>query len=152
MQLDCIDLVPKVTVVVPTFNRAGLLRAAVASVLTQSSGELKLLVIDDGSSEDLSAALGATLEDRRARLVRHEVNKGAAAARNAGETLRWSPLERMGRAPNATFRAGRDQTGSFSADRKAVPRSNAAESTIEQHATMFPRWRMNPEPVLPGTS
>jgi glycosyltransferase involved in cell wall biosynthesis len=92
MQLDCIDHIPKdhipkVTVVIPTHNRGRTLRAAAASVLTQSFDNLELLVIDDGSSEDLGAALAAILEDPRVRIVRHAENRGAAAARNTGTSL-----------------------------------------------------------------
>jgi hypothetical protein len=44
-------------------------------------------MVDDGSSEDVTAALTAILQDPRARIVRQETNKGVAAARNSGASL-----------------------------------------------------------------
>ncbi|MEQ9642616.1 MAG: glycosyltransferase family 2 protein [Alphaproteobacteria bacterium] len=75
---------PAVTVVIPTLNRAELVPQAVASVLAQDVGDFELLVVDDGSTEDLAAALAEPLRDPRVRLLRHETNRGPAAARNTG--------------------------------------------------------------------
>lgn len=83
-QLHGIDQAPRVSVVVPAYNRGELLSAAVASVLTQSFDDLELLVVDDGSNEDLDAALAATVKDPRVRMIRHTENRGTAAARNTG--------------------------------------------------------------------
>jgi glycosyltransferase involved in cell wall biosynthesis len=43
---------PLVTVVIPTWNRAGLVAEAVASVVAQSYGNWELIVVDDGSTDD----------------------------------------------------------------------------------------------------
>jgi glycosyltransferase involved in cell wall biosynthesis len=67
----------------PVYNRAGLLRRAVDSVLSQDFGDFEFVIVDDGS-RDGSAEAVAAIGDPRIRLVRHIVNKGAAAARNSG--------------------------------------------------------------------
>jgi glycosyltransferase involved in cell wall biosynthesis len=73
-----------VTVVIPTRNRRELLaRAALASALRQTSVDIEVLVVDDGST-DGTARWIAELGDPRVRVIRHEAPRGVAAARNAG--------------------------------------------------------------------
>jgi glycosyltransferase involved in cell wall biosynthesis len=72
---------PKVSVVIPTHNRAGLLGRAVRSVLSQTFQDLEVLITDDASTDgtrDMVSRLG----DSRVRYLAHDVNKGVAAARN----------------------------------------------------------------------
>ena len=75
---------PVVSIVVPCFNRAGLVGQVVESVRRQTLCEWELIVVDDGSSDDLPAALRSAQADARVRLIRHEVNRGVSAARNTG--------------------------------------------------------------------
>lgn len=72
-----------VSVILPTFNRADQLVAAARSVLQQSFGDLELIIVDDGSTDDI-AAVAAGLADGRVVYVRREENGGASAARNVG--------------------------------------------------------------------
>jgi glycosyltransferase involved in cell wall biosynthesis len=74
---------PAVTVVIPAYNRAGSIRAAIESVLRQSWTDYELLVVDDGSTDGTLAA-AAEVEDPRLRLIASPRNGGAAAARNLG--------------------------------------------------------------------
>lgn len=75
-----------VSVILPTFNRTKTLRAAMMSVLTQSYEDLELIVVDDGSTEDVeNVVLG--IGDTRVKYVRRSRNGGAAAARNTGLAL-----------------------------------------------------------------
>ena len=74
---------PLVSVVLPTLNRAERLRRSAGSVLAQTERDLELLVVDDGSDEDIAAAVAA-LNDPRARCIRREQRGGPAAARNTG--------------------------------------------------------------------
>jgi glycosyltransferase involved in cell wall biosynthesis len=75
--------VPRVSVVVPTYNRAALLRRAVRSVLAQTFTDYELIVVDDGSTDDTEEVL-REFSDRRMRVVRSEINQGAPQARNRG--------------------------------------------------------------------
>jgi glycosyltransferase involved in cell wall biosynthesis len=75
--------VPLFSVVIPTFNRARLVRRAIDSVLAQTLGDFELLVVDDGSTDDTRQVV-AGVGDSRVRLVSLPRNRGAAAARNAG--------------------------------------------------------------------
>ena len=82
---DIRDERPLVSVVVPTYNRAELLRRALAGVLAQSYGNFELLVIDDGSTEDIEGVVQG-LNDARLKYLRQPGNRGVAAARNRGLT------------------------------------------------------------------
>ncbi len=75
----------------PVFNRAATIERAIASVSSQSMGEWELVIIDDASSDDLPQAL-ARVRDGRVRLLRHERNRGAAAARNTGIKAARAPF------------------------------------------------------------
>jgi glycosyltransferase involved in cell wall biosynthesis len=72
----------RVSVVIPTYNRAHLLVRAVRSVLSQTFADLEVLIVDDASAGDVSEAL-MRIRDRRVRYWRHDINRGVAAARNA---------------------------------------------------------------------
>lgn len=72
-----------VSVVVPTRNRSGFLRQALASVLRQEGVILELIVVDEASTDDTAQVL-ASIRDPRLRILRHSVAVGVAAARNAG--------------------------------------------------------------------
>lgn len=74
---------PFVTAVIPAFNRAPSIRAAVESVLGQTFRDFELIVVDDGSSDGTAEAL-AGIADPRLRLVVHPQNRGVSAARNTG--------------------------------------------------------------------
>lgn len=75
-----------VSVIMPTYNRAALIGDAIQSVLDQTYDHLELLLIDDGSTDNTENVI-AQFNDSRLKYVRQE-NKGAAAARNHGLTLR----------------------------------------------------------------
>jgi len=72
-----------VSVVLPAFNRGHCIAAAIQSVLGQTYHDWELIVIDDGSSDDTGQVVSA-FNDPRIKLVRHERNLGASAARNTG--------------------------------------------------------------------
>ena len=72
---------PRVTVIIPTYNRAGCLREAVDSVLAQDFRDFELIVVDDGSTDDTPRLLQEYGEAIR---VFRQENRGVSAARNAG--------------------------------------------------------------------
>ncbi len=73
--------IPKVSVIIPTFNRADLLAQAIDSVLSQSYTDFELIVVDDGSTD----ATQALLSRYRGRIrYLFQENRGVSAARNLG--------------------------------------------------------------------
>jgi len=75
---------PEVTVVVPCFNQVRFLAECLASVIEQTLTRWEAVVVDDASTEDGMDDVISALGDPRVRSVRHEVNRGLAAARNTG--------------------------------------------------------------------
>ncbi len=73
---------PAVSVIIPTHNRAALVREAVASVLAQTCRDFELLVVDDGSTDGTPAALAAL--DGQLTVLSHPERRGVSAARNSG--------------------------------------------------------------------
>jgi glycosyltransferase involved in cell wall biosynthesis len=73
---------PKVSVVIPTYNRAAKVRNAIESVLAQTVSDLEVIVVDDGSSDGTSSSLEENFGDR----IRYyaQANQGASVARNKG--------------------------------------------------------------------
>lgn len=74
---------PKVSVVIPTYNRPELLPKAVRSVLAQTFEDFEIIIVDDGLKERAGKVV-ATFSDPRIRYIQHEVNKGCAGAKNTG--------------------------------------------------------------------
>lgn len=72
---------PSFAIVIPAFNAAETVAVAVQSVLEQTVPAEEVIVVDDGSTDDLVAALAPY--ETQLTLVRQE-NRGAASARNAG--------------------------------------------------------------------
>jgi glycosyltransferase involved in cell wall biosynthesis len=72
--------VPRVSVIIPTYQRCGLLDEALASVFSQTFADLEVIVVEDGSR-----TAGETLGKYGDR-VRYvwQTNQGAGAARNTG--------------------------------------------------------------------
>jgi len=72
----------RVSVIIPTYNRAALVQEAVASVLAQSFRDFEVVVVDDGSTDSTVEALAPYAQQVRLRL--RESRGGVAAARNTG--------------------------------------------------------------------
>ena len=73
----------RVSVVIPCYNGEKYIGEAISSVLSQTYGDLEVIVVDDGSS-DGSKDLVRAIRDSRVRLMEHDVNRGIAVARNTG--------------------------------------------------------------------
>ncbi len=120
---------PLISVVIPVYNGAAFLPHAAASVMAQRYPAIELVVVDDGSSDDLSAAVAGL--PWPVRFVRQE-NAGAAAARNHGIRVATGDffafldvddvlpaatlerlMERMTLEPNADVVMGRVQLSRF---------------------------------------
>ncbi|MCS6910324.1 MAG: glycosyltransferase [Anaerolineae bacterium] len=75
----------KVSVIIPTYNRADLLPEAIACARQQRYPDLEIIVVDDGSNDqtaDVVRALGGDIH-----FVRLERNRGVATARNIGVSV-----------------------------------------------------------------
>ncbi len=90
---------PVITVIIPTFNRAGSISAAVESVLSQGVSAIEVVVVDDGSTDNTLSVL-RDLSDQRVR-VETTVHSGRCNARNLGVD--------SARAPWVTFLDSDDQ-------------------------------------------
>src|SRR5215813_13711547 len=77
---------PKVTAVIPVYNREKYVGSAIDSILAQTFTDFELLVIDDGST-DKSREVVRSYHDPRIRLVCNEANEGIPKTRNKGVQL-----------------------------------------------------------------
>jgi glycosyltransferase involved in cell wall biosynthesis len=71
---------PRVSVIIPTYNRAALLKKALQSILDQTFHSYEIIVVDDGSTDDTRDAVAA-FASPKIRYLRQE-NKGRSHARN----------------------------------------------------------------------
>lgn len=74
---------PLVSVVIPTYNRPVELLRSINSVLAQTYKNIEILVIDDGSEEDIAKVCNS-LADNRIRFFRNDIHTNANVARNRG--------------------------------------------------------------------
>lgn len=72
---------PQVSVIIPTYNRAWIVKEAIDSVLAQEFADYELIVVDDGSTDATAEVLSGYGE--RICALRQK-NKGVSAARNKG--------------------------------------------------------------------
>ncbi len=73
----------KVSVIIPTYNRAWIVGRAIKSVLAQTYQDFEIIVVDDGSSDETSTIL-LTNKEEKTRLITLPKNYGPSYARNAG--------------------------------------------------------------------
>jgi glycosyltransferase involved in cell wall biosynthesis len=73
-------MTPFFSVIIPVYNRAEALAAAIASVRAQTCQDFEIVVVDDGSKDD-PRAVAQSFADPRIRFFRQN-NKGGGAARN----------------------------------------------------------------------
>lgn len=72
-----------ISVVIPSYNRKDKLPSCIESVLSQSYGNIEVIVVDDAST-DGTELLFRNISDARVRYLRYEENHGACYARNYG--------------------------------------------------------------------
>lgn len=83
----------EIMVIIPVYNCKNYLRQAVESVISQPYRAIKILLVDDGST-DGSAVLCDELVDQDKRItVIHQKNGGVSAARNSGLEYIFSDQE-----------------------------------------------------------
>jgi glycosyltransferase involved in cell wall biosynthesis len=83
---------PAISVILPTYNRAGLLARAVSSVVAQSWTDWELIIVDDGSTDNTAEVIdGLMRTDARIHTVA-QANAGPSNARNRGYSLSHGAL------------------------------------------------------------
>ena len=73
---------PFFTVIIPTYNRAALIKNAINSVLNQSYSDFELIIVDDGSTDDTKEIIASYSDERLVYL--YQENAERSAARNNG--------------------------------------------------------------------
>ena len=71
----------KISVIIPTFNRIGLLQRAIDSVLSQSLKPYEIIVVDDGSTDGTGDIIKQKYKSIK---IIQQKNSGVSAARNNG--------------------------------------------------------------------
>ncbi len=75
--------VPKVSVILPTYNRPDRLRTALASLTAQTYQDFEIIVVNDAGRE-VESVIAACPDRHRITTICHDRNRGLAAARNTG--------------------------------------------------------------------
>lgn len=82
----------KVTVAIPTYNRAQLLKVSLESVLAQDYPDFRVVVLDNASSDDTEAVVRSLADrDRRVTYIRNETNIGMLRNLNRAIEVNSSP-------------------------------------------------------------
>lgn len=76
---------PKISVVLPTYNRAEFLPRAIQSILNQTYKDFELIIVDDASTDESVQIIEEFMEkDSRIKLIKNTKNLGVAESRNIG--------------------------------------------------------------------
>ena len=75
---------PRVSVIIPAYNRETLVARAIDSVLAQTFPDFELIVVDDASKDGTRAVLETYRDHPKVRLILSDVNRGGSGARNLG--------------------------------------------------------------------
>ena len=73
------------SIIIPTFNRAHIIHRAIECLLIQKFKDFELIIVDDGSSDNLKEVVQIYLKDSSIKYY-YQANKGVCAARNFGVT------------------------------------------------------------------
>ena len=82
----------KVSVIIPTFNRAQTIRRALQSILNQKGVSFEILMVDDGSTDETRALVERLASERAEVHYLSQANCGPSAARNLGIQKAQAPF------------------------------------------------------------
>jgi cellulose synthase/poly-beta-1,6-N-acetylglucosamine synthase-like glycosyltransferase len=75
-----------VSVIIPTFNRESVIHRAIQSVLNQTYKNIEIIVVDDGSSNEITKNLIEKIDNKSIKYF-YQKNSGVAHARNSGARI-----------------------------------------------------------------
>jgi glycosyltransferase involved in cell wall biosynthesis len=78
---------PKVSIIIPTYNRYELLLETIQSVLAQTYQDYEMLIIDDGSSDGTYDRIQTLFGEYAKVKIVEQANQGRSAARNKGLSI-----------------------------------------------------------------
>lgn len=81
----------KIDVILPIYNHADLVPAAIDSILSQTLADFKLIIVNDGSTDNIEQVLQA-FTDPRISIIVHNENRGLPTALNTGHASGKSPF------------------------------------------------------------
>src|SRR5712692_4951140 len=74
---------PRVSIIVPVYNGGRYILSALATVRAQTFSDWELIVVDDGSTDEMAAIVAQSPRDERRHVIR-QINSGRSSARNRG--------------------------------------------------------------------
>lgn len=74
----------RITIILPIFNQTSFVRCAIKSVVRQTYADWELLIIDDGSTENVELVVSDFLTDGRIHYFRNNKNEGLGRTLNRG--------------------------------------------------------------------
>ena len=80
------EMAPKVSVIIPVYNREHLIEKSIRSVLNQTYKNLEVIVIDDGSTDSTEEKI-MQIDDNRLKFLKNKINSGPSKSRNRGIEL-----------------------------------------------------------------
>lgn len=78
------ELKNKVSIVLPTYNRAHMLTKCIENILNQTHKNIELIIVNDASTDKTKQILMQYTTDPRIILIQHEHNQGTPGALNSG--------------------------------------------------------------------
>lgn len=138
---------PLISVIVPVYNRVHLLREALTSLARQTYRYFEVIIVDDGSNEDVQKVIHPWKERLPIRFERLATNQGAPVARNRGFALAKGEFV-LFLDHDATLE--RDALECFLRTLQASPEADVAYSAHRFGGKLFPSRAFDPTALQQG--
>jgi len=132
---------PRVSVIMPTFEQAAFIGRALDSLWAQEYADWELVIVDDGSRDGTAAALAPWLADPRVRYLRFDANGGLGRAINAGLDAARGALVAYLPSDDVWYRAHLAQL---------VDCLDGAPGAVLAHAGVRHHYNRSAEGIVPG--